>query len=99
MTPHSISPTDAEARIVALTRELDEARAEIARLSSAGRPRSWLNTWLRHHAKVTLGLSMNIGRLAFPGTPRVLRVPKWYHRTPSLPDPPLISIVTPSFNQ
>jgi glycosyltransferase involved in cell wall biosynthesis len=89
----------AEEQIATLTRELQQAREEIARLSSAGRPRSWLNTWLRHHAKVSLGLSMNIGRLSFPGAPRVLRVPAWYHRTPRLPDPPVISIVTPSFNQ
>jgi glycosyltransferase involved in cell wall biosynthesis len=96
---HPMPPAEAEERLAALTRELHEAREEIARLRAAGRPRSWLNTWLRHHAKVTLGLSMNIGRLAFPGAPRVLRVPKWYHRTPTLPDPPVISIVTPSFNQ
>ena len=54
-------------RIAALTRELHEAREEIARLRATGRPRSWLNTWLRHHAKVTLGLSMNIVQLPAMG--------------------------------
>jgi glycosyltransferase involved in cell wall biosynthesis len=88
-----------EERLATLTRELHEARAEIARLQAAGRPRSWLNTWLRHHAKVSLGLSMNVGRLSFPGAPRTLRVPRWYHRTYSLAQPPVISVVTPSFNQ
>lgn len=92
-------PADANDRIATLTRELHEARAEIARLKSAGRPRSWVNTWLRHHAKTTLGLSMNIGRLSFPGAPRVLRVPSWYRRVPRLDHPPVMSIVTPSFNQ
>lgn len=90
--------TQPDARIAALERELDEARAEIARLQ-AGRPRSWLNTWLRHRAKTTLGLSMNVGRLSFPGAPRVLGVPARYRHAPAPNNPPLISIVTPSYNQ
>ncbi len=89
--------TTPDERVAALERELSEARAEIARLRAPRR--SWLNTRIRHHAKTTLGLSMNIGKLSFPGAPRVLRVPDWYHRTPAPPNPPLISIVTPSYNQ
>lgn len=89
--------TQPDARVAALERELDEARAEIARLKVPRR--SWLNTWLRHHAKTTLGLSMNIGRLSFPGAPRVLHVPARYRHTPAPSNPPLISIVTPSYNQ
>jgi glycosyltransferase involved in cell wall biosynthesis len=93
------APAETEQRLAALTRELVEVRAELARLKSSGPARSGLNTWLRHHAKVSLGLSMNIGRLTFPGAPRTLRVPRWYHRAPVLANPPVISIVTPSFNQ
>jgi len=92
-------PADVERRLAELTRERDEAREEVARLRATVRPRLWLNTWLRHQAKTTLGLSMNIGRLNFPGAPRVLRVPNSYRRTPPPKNPPLISIVTPSFNQ
>lgn len=88
-----------EERLAALTQELHEARAEIARLKAASPARSWLSTWVRHHAKVSLGLSMNIGRLRFPGAPRALRVPRSYHRTYPLSQPPVISVVTPSFNQ
>lgn len=97
MIPPVAPSAGTEERLAQLTRELAEAREEIARLRAP--QRSALSTWVRHHAKTTLGLSMNIGRLSFPGAPRVLRVPNWYHRTPAPANPPLISIVTPSFNQ
>jgi GT2 family glycosyltransferase len=87
------------AHVAALDHEVEGLRAEINRLKNVAPPPLPWRQWLRHRIKFGLGLTMNLGRLAFPGQSRPLRVPARYHRTPVLPDPPAISIVTPSYNQ
>src|SRR5271163_2179070 len=85
-----------ENRLIDLDRQVREIRAEVSRRKA---PRMPLGMWLRHQLKVRLGLRVHLGLLAFPEPLRVLRVPARYHRKPSLANPPLISIVTPSYNQ
>jgi carbamoyltransferase len=79
--------------------QVRELRDEVTRLKATHRPRMPWNLWLRHQVKVLLGLEVHVGRLAFRGPPRPLVIPSRYYRKPSLTNPPVISIVTPSFNQ
>ncbi len=90
-----------EERLAALTHEVRELRETIHHLlhQKALRPRLPFKLWLRHNLKVRLGLMPCLGQLSFPAPPRPLRVPRRYHRKPQLANPPVISIVTPSFNQ
>lgn len=81
-----------------LWQQAHEMRAAVNRAKAARAPRLPWKLWVRHQAKVALGLIPQLGVLQFP-TSRPLRVPARYHRKPDLKDPPLISIVTPSFNQ
>jgi glycosyltransferase involved in cell wall biosynthesis len=88
-----------ENRLIELDRQVQEMRAEVARWQALIRPRMPWRTWLRHQIKLSLGLLTELGQLTFPDPPRALRVPARYHRQPALTDPPLISVVTPSYNQ
>jgi glycosyltransferase involved in cell wall biosynthesis len=88
-----------ENRLIVLGQQVQDMRAEVARLKVVARPRMPWNIWLRHQIKVTLGLVVHLGQLKFPDPPRVLYVPRRYYRKPALTDPPLISVVTPSYNQ
>jgi glycosyltransferase involved in cell wall biosynthesis len=88
-----------ENRLIVLAQQVKEMREAVIRLKAAARPRMPLGLWMRHHIKATLGLVPILGRLRFPGPPRILRIPKRYYRKPKLTNPPVISVVTPSFNQ
>jgi glycosyltransferase involved in cell wall biosynthesis len=86
-------------RLLALGREVEELRAEVRRLKAATPPSMPWRQWVRHRIKVALGLEVHVGRLAFEQDPRPLVVPTRYYRKPALTNPPVISLVTPSFNQ
>ena len=88
-----------ENRLIVLAQQVQELRGEVLRLKAAARPSMPWRTWVRHHVKAALGLVVQLGRVQFPDAPRALRVPRRYHRTPALADPPVISVVTPSYNQ
>ena len=88
-----------ENRLIVLEQQVQEMRVEVAQWRHQMRPRLPWRLWWRHQVKVRLGLLVELGQLAFPDPPRQLRVPARYHRKPTLADPPLISIVTPSYNQ
>jgi glycosyltransferase involved in cell wall biosynthesis len=88
-----------ENRLIVLAQQVHEMRGEVGRWKAASRPRMPWNVWLRHQIKLALGLVPYLGELKFPDPPRLLHVPKRYHRKPVLKNPPLISVVTPSFNQ
>jgi len=90
---------DLENRLSALDQQVQEMRAEIARWQAALRPRMPWRIWLRHQIKIRLGLMADLGQLVFPDPPRALHVPARYYRKPALADPPVISVVTPSYNQ
>ena len=90
---------DMENRLIVLGLEVGQLRDEVARLKAAATPRMPWKHWFRHQIKIGLGLDIQLGRLSFPGGPRQLRVPARYHRTPALANPPLVSVVTPSYNQ
>ncbi|MFM8270851.1 MAG: glycosyltransferase family 2 protein [Gemmata sp.] len=62
-------------------------------------PRMPLKFWVRHQIKRLIGMRIMIGRLEFGDEPRPIYVPRWYHRKPTLNNPPTISIATPSYNQ
>ncbi len=81
-----------------LGRQAAELRETISRSKSILVPRMPWKVWVRHQIKLMLGLIPQLGVLQFPDA-RLLRVPSRYHRKPALKNPPLISIVTPSFNQ
>jgi glycosyltransferase involved in cell wall biosynthesis len=98
-TPAPNPLQEMENRLVVLARQVQEMREEVAQLKAASRPPMPWNLWLRHQVKVALGLTAHLGMLAFPEPARRLRVPARYHRKPALADPPVVSIVTPSFNQ
>jgi glycosyltransferase involved in cell wall biosynthesis len=83
----------------ALWQEAHELREAVARSKADCVPRMPWKMWVRHQVKLALGLIPQLGRLQFPEPARLLRVPARYHRKPELKDPPLISVVTPSFNQ
>ncbi len=90
---------DMENRLLVLGQQVEDMRAEVARWKTAMTPRMPWRFWLRHQVKVSMGLLVELGQLSFPEPPRVLEVPARYHRKPKLADPPLISVVTPSYNQ
>lgn len=89
-----------EYHLLHLGKQVRDMQRAVAELKRAAGPKhmSW-NQWLRHSIKESLGLTTNLGRLSFTETPRPLYVPRRYHRKPTLRHTPLISIVTPSFNQ
>jgi glycosyltransferase involved in cell wall biosynthesis len=88
-----------ENRLYNLAQQVQDMQAELTRWKAALRPQMSWNTWLRHQVRIALGLVPYLGQLHFPEQPQLLKVPKRYHQKPILTDPPLISIVTPSFNQ
>jgi hypothetical protein len=95
-----------ENRLIVLEQQARELRDEardlreaVARSKAARAPRMPWKMWARHQVKVALGLIPQLGMLKFPEPARLLRVPARYHRKPELKDPPVISVVTPSFNQ
>jgi glycosyltransferase involved in cell wall biosynthesis len=88
-----------ENRLIVLGQQVKELRQVVARLKAASRAYIPWRIWLRHNLKAAMGLVPELGRLSFNEPPRPLRVPARYHRRPRLVNPPLISIVTPSYNQ
>lgn len=88
-----------ENRLSAMAQEVREMQAVVTRLKAAARPAFSWNIWLRHQVKLKLGLQVQLGKLVFAQPVRVMDVPCWYHKKPALPNPPVISIVTPSYNQ
>lgn len=90
---------DMENRLTVLAQQVAEMREEAARWKAAMQPPMPWKVWIRHQVRVRLGLVPQLGVLRFTESPRVLHVPSRYHRKPALQNPPLISIVTPSFNQ
>lgn len=83
-----------------LAARLDELSAEVRHLRALTARPSW-GQWLRHQVRTTLGLRTHLGVLEFPVThpPRPIYVPRWYHRTAGPRNPPLVTVVTPSFQQ
>ncbi len=106
MTPHGTNDSpeaqqlqELENKLIEVDQTVEALRAEVIRLQRAiGAQLSW-GRWVRHHIRMALGLDIRLGRLNFPGKPRPLSLPARYYRKPVLTDPPLISVVTPSFNQ
>jgi len=90
---------DMENRLSVMAQQLRTLQNELADVKARTRPRMPWKYWLRHQIKVLLDLHVYLGKLRFPKPPQVLEVPRWYHRKPKLANPPVISIVTPSFNQ
>jgi glycosyltransferase involved in cell wall biosynthesis len=88
-----------DVRLAIMAQQVRDLQAELARVRAAARPRMPWSHWVRHQIKANLGLQVHLGKLAFPHPPCVLRVPRWYHKNPALVNPPVISVVTPSFNQ
>lgn len=88
-----------ENRLVVLNQQVKELSAEVARMKESVRPRLPWGLWLRHTVRSAFGLVNQLGRLNFPQQPRALRFPARYYRKPALTNPPVISVVTPSFNQ
>ena len=81
------------ARVEDLLTELRHLRAQPALMP-------W-GQWLRHQTRAVLGLLPKLGVLDFPQSPgpRPIFVPKWYRRPAALKNPPLVTVVTPSFQQ
>jgi glycosyltransferase involved in cell wall biosynthesis len=106
LTPFDHGPSEAvlqlhamESRLSALTQEVDLLRTEVNHLKAAvAPPMSW-KYWFRHQIKMALGLDIQLGRLKFPTLPHPIRIPARYYRKPVLDNPPLISVVTPSYKQ
>jgi len=90
---------DVENRVLLLAHQLEELRAHVLQMKATAAPRMAWNLWFRHQIKLALGVRVHLGRLSFPGTPRPVHVPARYHRKPALTNPPVISVVTPSYNQ
>ena len=88
-----------ENRLAELDQQVRELRDEVTRLKGTNRPKLPWKLWLRHKLKALLGFEVQLGRLAFPGPPQPLAIPSRYHRKPNLANPPVISIVTASFNK
>jgi glycosyltransferase involved in cell wall biosynthesis len=88
-----------ENRLIVLAQQVQEMRDTVVELKSHVVPPVPWKIWLRHQIKLVLGLVPDLGRLNFPEHSRLLRVPRRYHRKPLLSSTPVISIVTPSFNQ
>jgi glycosyltransferase involved in cell wall biosynthesis len=91
-----------EGRLAMMAEQVEVMREQVVKYRhalEALRPRMPWKVWVRHMARVALGLVPQLGRLAFNTRPRPLDVPARYHRKPALTNPPLISVVTPSFNQ
>lgn len=88
-----------ENRLIVLTQQVKDLREEVSRWKAASRPPMAWRHWLRHTVRSSLGLVSHLGQLKFREQPQLLSVPRRYHRKPTLTNPPLISVVTPSFNQ
>ncbi len=86
-------------RVQTLSRQVNSLHRELIQLKEQIRPRIPLKYWIRHQIKTILGLRVVIGKLDFDAVPKPVVVPSWYHRKPTLKNPPVISIATPSFNQ
>ncbi|MBM3981781.1 MAG: glycosyltransferase [Planctomycetes bacterium] len=88
-----------EGRLATMAEQVEVMRQEVVRYRAALRPWMPWKMWARHQVRALLGLTPQLGRLAFAAAPRKLYVPARYHWKPALTSPPLISVVTPSFNQ
>lgn len=106
LTPYNTEPSEEvrklqemEDRLSTLTQDVEQLRSEVNRLKVAVAPPMPWKYWVRHKIKLALGLEIQLGRLTFSEPPHPLWVPRRYNRKPVLVNPPVISIVTPSYNQ
>ncbi|MCI0702337.1 MAG: glycosyltransferase [Planctomycetia bacterium] len=88
-----------ENRLSVMAQQLRTLQQELARVKAITHPQMPWKHWIRHQIKRLLGLHVQLGKLKFAQPPKVLQVPRRYYRKPRLANPPVISLVTPSFNQ